>query len=219
MQSVKTSFIMKRVIALTIVLIASLALPVSAGEAISSSKEVAAPAPPPPESYFRANEFSIGLFSAYDWTRNDDVRAIGNHAWGGGIDGQYFLSRYLGFSIDGNFFNESPGDFFGSTVTGNVILRYPLDVRFPGFHLAPYIFGGVGGVFNSNNFLTRAATLGHAQTLNRRNADDEVLGDGGAGLEYRFTPHIGVFSDFRYNVVNEAKNNFMTTRIGLRFAF
>ena len=27
------------------------------------------------------------------------------------------------------------------------------------------------------------------QELNRRNTDDEVLGDGGVGLEYRFTPH------------------------------
>jgi opacity protein-like surface antigen len=210
---------MKRVLALTIVGIASHALSAYAGEPVSSSKEEVTPAPPPVESYFRANEFSIGLFAAYDWTRNDNVRAIGDHAWGGGIDGQYFLLRYLGFSVDGNFFNEMPGDFFGSTVTGNVILRYPLDLKYPSFHLAPYVFGGVGGVFNSNNFFTRAATFGHAQNLNRRNTDDEVLGDAGAGLEYRFTPHIGVFSDFRYNFVNESKNNFMTTRFGLRFAF
>jgi hypothetical protein len=210
---------MKRIFALTIVVIASQVLSAFAGEPVTSSKEVVAPAPPPPESYFRANEFSIGLFAAYDWTRNDNVRAIGDHAWGGGIDGQYFLLRYLGFSIDGNFFNEMPGDFFGSTVTGNVIFRYPLDLKYPNFHLAPYVFGGVGGVFNSNNVFTRAVTLGHAQNLNRRNADDEVLGDAGAGLEYRFTPHIGVFSDFRYQVVNESKNNFMTTRFGLRFAF
>ena len=104
-------------------------------------------------------------------------------------------------------------------MTGNVILRYPLDDRFPGFHLAPYIFGGVGGVFNSNNAFARVATFGHARALNRRNTDDEVLGDGGTGLEYQFTRHIGLFSDFRYNFVNESKNNVMTTRIGLRFAF
>jgi opacity protein-like surface antigen len=210
---------MKKLIALTVFAMASHAISASAGEPVSSSKEVLAPAPPPPVSYFRANEFSVGLFGSYDWTRNNNVRAIGNHAWGGGIDGQYFPLQRLGFSIDGDFFNETPGDFFGSTVTGNVILRYPLDVRFPGFHLAPYIFGGVGGVFNSNNAFTRAATFGHAQALNRRNTDDEFLGDAGAGLEYRFTPHIGLFSDFRYNFVNQSKNNFMTTRFGLRFAF
>ena len=111
------------------------------------------------------------------------------------------------------------GDFFGSTVTGNVILRYPLDIKYPGFHLAPYVFGGVGGVFNQNNTFTRIATVGHAGQLNRRNTDDEVLGDGGIGLEYRFTPHIGLFSDVRYNLVNGPTNNFLSTRFGLRFAF
>jgi hypothetical protein len=104
-------------------------------------------------------------------------------------------------------------------VTGNVILRYPLDIKYPGFHLAPYVFGGVGGIFNENTVFTRVVTLGHAHELSRRNTDNEVLGDGGLGLEYRFTPHIGLFSDVRYNVVNLSKNNFLSTRFGLRFAF
>jgi hypothetical protein len=187
---------------------------------VASSKQVAAPpTPPPPVSYFRNNEFSLGLFGSYGWTYNNNVRAIGNHAWRGGIDGQYFPLQFLGFAVEGNFFNEIPGDFFGSTVTGNVILRYPLDINFPGFHLAPYAFGGVGGVFNQNNTFTRVATVGHAQVLHRSGAQDEVLGDGGLGLEYRFTPHIGLFSDVRYNVVNRSKNNFLSTRFGLRFAF
>lgn len=210
---------MKKSVALTVIAFISHVISATAGEPITSSKEVVPPIQPPPVSYFGANEFSLGLFGSYGWTYDDNVRAIGNHAWGGGIDGQYFPLRYLGFAAEGDFFNEVPGDFFGSTVTGNVILRYPLDVRFPGFHLAPYIFGGVGGVFNSNNVFTRAATFGHAQILSRRNTEDEVLGDGGIGVEYRFTPHIGLFSDVRYNVVNESKNNFPSTRIGLRFAF
>jgi hypothetical protein len=57
---------MKKLIGLTIFAIASHAISASAGEPVSSSKEVLAPAPPLPESYFRANEFSIGLFAAYD---------------------------------------------------------------------------------------------------------------------------------------------------------
>ena len=100
-----------------------------------------------------------------------------------------------------------------------MILRYPLDIKYPGFHLAPYVFGGVGGLFNQNNTFTRIATVGHAGRLNRRNTDDEVLGDGGLGLEYRFTPRIGLFSDVRYNLVNGPTNNFLSTRFGLRFAF
>ncbi len=210
---------MKKLIALAIVAIASHVVSASAGEAVASSKEVVAPPPPVPISYFRSNEFSLGLFGSYGWTYNNNSLAIGNHAWGGGIDGQYFPLQYVGFAVEGDFFNEVPGDFFGSTVTGNVLFRYPLDTKFPGFHLAPYAFGGVGGIFNQSNTFTRIATGGHAQELDRRNSDDEVLGDGGVGLEYRFTPHIGMFSDVRYNLVNGPKNNFLSTRFGLRFAF
>ena len=210
---------MKKLIALAVVAIASHVVLASAGEAVASSKEVAAPPPPLPTSYFRSNEFSLGVFGSYGASFNGNTRAIGNHTWGGGIDGQYFPLQYLGFAVEGDFFNEIPGDFFGSTVTGNVILRYPLDIKFPGFHLAPYVFGGVGGLFNQNNTFTRVATFGHAQELNRRNTSDEVLGDGGLGLEYRFTPHMGLFSDVRYNLVNESKNNFLSTRFGFRYAF
>ena len=189
-----------------------------AGEAVTSSKQVVAP-PPPPVSYFRSNEFSLGLFGSYGWTYNNNVRAIGNHAWGGGIDGQYFPLQFLGFAVEGDFFNEIPGDFFGSTVTGNVIFRYPLDNKSPNLHLAPYAFAGVGGLFNSNNIATRVVTFGNQRRLSRRNTDDEVLGDFGGGLEYRFTPHIGIFSDVRFNLVDGPKNNFLSTRFGLRYAF
>jgi hypothetical protein len=210
---------MKKLIALAIVAIASQVVSASAGEAVAISKEVVTPPPALPTSYFRSNEFSLGLFGSYGASFNDNSRAIGNHTWGGGIDGEYFPLQYVGFGIDGDFFNEVPGDFFGSTVTGNVILRYPLDIKFPGLHLAPYAFGGVGGLFNENNGFTRVATFGNQHRLNRRDTDNEFLGDGGVGLEYRFTPHIGLFSDVRYNIVDGPDNNFLLTRVGVRFAF
>jgi hypothetical protein len=210
---------MKRVIALAIMALASAAVSIFAGEPVTSSKQVVAPAPPPPVSYFRANEFSLGLFGAYGWTYDRNRRGIGDHYWGGGVDGQYFPLQYLGFAIEGDFFNEIPGDFFGSTVTGNVIFRYPLDNKSPNWHLAPYAFAGVGGLFNSNNVATRVVTFGNQHRLTRRNTDDEVLGDFGGGLEYRFTPHIGLFSDVRFNLVSGPKNNYLSTRFGLRYAF
>jgi hypothetical protein len=46
-----------------------------------------------------------------------------------------------------------------------------------------------------------------------------VLGDFGGGLEYRFTPHIGVFSEATWNVVDRSKNNFLQVNFGARFAF
>jgi hypothetical protein len=36
----------------------------------------------------------------------------------------------------------------------------------------------------------------------------EAIGQLGAGLEIRFTPHIGWMSDFSWNVVNGQDNNF-----------
>ena len=43
----------------------------------------------------------------------------------------------------------------------------------------------------------RIATVGTAHFLNRGETHKEVLRNAGAGLEYRFTPHIGFFSDAR----------------------
>ncbi len=208
---------MKKLIALAAVALATHLVSASAGEAVASSKEVAAPPPPLPTSYFRSNEFSLGAFGSYGVGFFDNKRAIGDHSWGGGVDAQYFPLLYLGMAVEGDFFNEVPGDFFGSTVTGNVILRYPLDLKFPSLHIAPYLFGGVGGIFNSNNTFTRVSSFGRSE--NRRDSSNEVLGDAGGGLEYRITPHIGVFTDARYNFVNGPRNDFMLTRFGVRYAF
>jgi hypothetical protein len=52
---------MKRLLALTVFAIASHVTSAFGGESVSSSKEVVAPAPPPPVSYFQSNEFSVGL--------------------------------------------------------------------------------------------------------------------------------------------------------------
>jgi hypothetical protein len=213
-------FIMNKLFTLIGVALVLQTASASSGEVtVASSKEVAAP-PPLPTSYFRSNEFSLGVFGSYGVGFYDNHRAIGDHAWGGGIDGQFFpLQPYFGMAIEGDFFSEVPGDFFGSTVTGNALLRYPLDIKFPGLHLAPYVFGGVGGIFNESNGFTRIATFGNSVHINRIGSQDEVLGDAGGGLEYRFTPHIGLFSDARYNWVNGPRNDFMLTRFGIRFAF
>jgi hypothetical protein len=127
------------------------------------------------------------------------------------------MQPYFGLSLEGDFFNEVPRDNFGATVTSNAILRYPLDLKFPGLHLAPYVFGGVGGIFNDRNAFTRTATFG--VSVHHSGDKDEVLGDAGGGLEYRFTPHIGLFTDARYNFVNGPRNDFMLTRLGVRWAF
>jgi hypothetical protein len=208
---------MKRLIALALVAVSLPALSAFAGEPVASSKEVVAPAPPPPPaSYFRANEWSVGLFGTYGWTYDRNRRGIDDHYWGGGIDGQYFPLQYLGFAIEGDFFTEIPIDEFAASVFGNVIFRYPLDNKSPNLHLAPYAFAGVGGLFNTGTNFTQAFRNAVAF---RHKSENDVVGDFGGGLEYRFTPHIGIFSDVRFNLVDGPKNNYLSTRFGLRFAF
>src|SRR6266481_9662321 len=56
---------MKRLIALTVLALASQAVAIFAGEPVVSSKQVIAPPPLPPPEFFRPNEFDIGAFGTY----------------------------------------------------------------------------------------------------------------------------------------------------------
>jgi len=170
------------------------------------------------------------------------------NGWGGGMDFTYFLPwKYLGFRFQGagvelnaqtlsvtssNGFSRSTSSASAAAgvLTGDVVLRLPLDDYWPGVHLAPYTFGGFGGVFTGagNNTINTPDA-----TVNRRfnNASSNVegnrfLGNIGGGLEYRFTPHIGVFGEAGYNWVgggqhsfNSSVKDFIQVNFGLRFAF
>jgi outer membrane autotransporter protein len=114
--------------------------------------------------------------------------------------------------------NTIPGDNTAGVVKGDVVLRYPLDRVAPNLHLAPYAFGGVGGVFPSSNGFGHFVTNSF-RFKSRGNRDDNVLGNTGAGLEYRFTPHVGVFGEVDYNFVDGPRNNFMEVNWGFRYAF
>jgi hypothetical protein len=50
-------------------------------------------------------------------------------------------------------------------------------------------------------------------------ATAEAIGQFGAGLEIRVTPHVGWMNDFSWNVVNGRNNNFGMVRSGINFAF
>ena len=159
------------------------------------SKEIVTP-PPPPVSYFRGNEFDVGIFATYvtgtngggqtrttDFANGDVVTISGGgspHGWGGGMDFTYFLPwKYLGFRFQGagvelssstvtgsitgpnNSFHFSRSNSFSAAagvLTGDIILRLPLDDFWPNVHLAPYVIGGGGGVF----------TGGGGSTINTR---------------------------------------------------
>jgi hypothetical protein len=75
---------------------------------------------------------------------------------------------------------------------------------------------GIGGLFNSGTGFTGAF---NNSIHFRHRSSDSFMGDFGGGLEYRFTPHIGIFSDVRFNLVDGPKNNYLSTRFGFRYAF
>jgi hypothetical protein len=253
---------MKRIIALAVVALGSNAVVAFAG-APEISKQVMTPAPAPPESFFRGNEFVVGAFATYltgtngggsrattfddgtTWTLSSSGSPNG---WGGGMDFTYFLPwKYLGFRFQGagvelnaqtlsvtssNGFSRSTSSAStaAGVLTGDVVLRLPLDDFWPGIHLAPYTFGGFGGVFTgagNNTINTPDATVNRRFNNASSNVDgDRVLGNIGGGVEYRFTPHIGVFSEAGYNwvgggqhSVNSSVKDFIQVNFGLRFAF
>jgi len=130
------------------------------------------------------------------------------------------------------------GSVAAGVVTGDFMLRLPLD----SVHLAPYFFAGFGGIFigspgNDSNrefsrtvFVSRTegAPATQAVTLKGRAVSalredfpggSQLLGHFGGGLEYRFTPHIGIFGEVGYVIPNLSNNNFIQTNFGLRYAF
>jgi hypothetical protein len=194
------------------------AITVFAGSTEVSPKNVVAPSPVAlPSSYFRANEWDLGAFATYDKSFDGNRKGIGEHAWGGGVGVSYFPWLYAGFRIEGSVVNTIPGDNTSGQVDGDFILRYPLDLVNPNLHLAPYAYAGVGGLFSESGGFGRFVTATAKFESSRK--DNRVLGDFGGGLEYRFTPHIGIFSEVGYNVVEGPRNNFMQVNFGAKFAF
>jgi len=255
---------MRKLIALAVVIFVSRAIVTFAGEPVSSSKEVIAPVPPPPPpEFFRPNEFDIGAFGTYA----EGVQGHNLHGWGGGMDFTYWFPwKYAGIRFQGAGLDISGGggsrsrvvtfpdgetatvsggggSVAGGVVTGDFMLRLPLDDYWSGFHLAPYFFAGFGGIFigspgNDNNreFVERTVFVSRTEgapatqpvtfrgrALSRVQEDfpggSQILGHFGGGLEYRFTPHIGIFGEVGYDFPNLSNNNFIQTNFGLRYAF
>jgi hypothetical protein len=252
---------MKKIITLTVLAVASQAIAVFAGEPVVSSKQVIAPPPPPPPEFFRPNEFDIGAFGTY-------ATGVGNfagelHGWGGGIDLTYWFPwKYAGVRFQGAGLNVTSngnsqtrevtlvrgfapvsvntGDrsVAAGILTGDFMLRLPLDDFWPGVHLAPYFFTGLGGIIVgsggeghsvSETFAVTNIATGETRdvtftgrrvnAIRNRIGEDRVLAHFGGGLEYRFTPHIGLFGEAGYDLVNGASNDFIQTNFGIRYAF
>src|SRR5438067_11583030 len=162
----------------------------------------------------------------------------GDHAWGGGLDVKYFFRRYFGIGFEGfalagrgsHLFTDDFGPSIASEehyeredrAVGGALatftFRYPIHCS----RLSPYVWGGVGGMFNGgerdvlivdNSKPTLSARTEH------RGSESDVMGQFGGGLEFRFTRHLGWTNDVSWNIVEGPDNNFGMVRSGLTFSF
>ena len=164
----------------------------------------------------------------------------GDHAWGGGGDVKYFFHRYFGVGVEGFAVDatKSGFDIFEDptvpifihnrvnhervigAVLGTLTLRYPI----PCTRFAPYAWAGVGAIFGGGErdiVHTQGppdAFAVHAQT-DHFGSETKLLGQFGAGLEFRIARHIGLTNDLSFGVIDGPKNNFGMFRSGLNFVF
>ena len=142
---------------------------------------------------FRDHETSVDLFGSYTDTM---TRGRLKDGFGGGIGSQHFFTKFIGLGLDAYAWNgDRPRDDITAAVNGSVILRYPIEA----LRLAPYLFGGAGGIFT-------------------KSAGPQIGEHVGLGAEYRFTKNWGVFADARYEFVDK-DNDYILPRVGVRFAF
>lgn len=146
---------------------------------------------------YTAQELSLDLFGSYinpEGKLNDLFNTNIRHGfWGGGAGLNYFFTQNLGIGTDFNISDKAYRlvDYW----VGNIYLRFPLGNS----GLAPYVFGG-GGRGMSPIY--------------------QWVYGGGVGLEYRFNPTTGIFSDARFLWSDKATYlDTLTVRLGLRLVF
>lgn len=152
-------------------------------------------APPPMEvvdlkpvcDAFDTGSTSVDLFGVYVFADGSDM--IDDSA-GGGLALTHFHNSYIGFSTGIYWWDD--GDAVVHSVTGSMILRYPIR----SLCIAPYVVGGIGGHFDSVNQFT-----GHI----------------GGGLEIRCPSLncVGFFVEGTYNFADKS-DNYTVLRVGTR---
>jgi hypothetical protein len=137
-----------------------------------------------------------------------------HNAGGGGVQIAYFLTRYVGLAIEGDFLG---GNQFISQASGQLILRYPVDmgrkdvttasrdpkdyksteIGEPTWGFAPYFICGGGSQWDGENI---------------------GFGDVGGGVEVRCRDGWSVFSDGRW-IVRDTHENYAAVRLGMGYSF
>src|SRR5258707_3877499 len=131
------------------------------------------------------------------------------NGWGGGMDFTYFFPweyagvRFQGAGVELNtgnvtitcsngFSRSGSGSAAAGVLTGDFVLRLPLDDFWSGVHLAPYTFGGFGGVFTGaggNTINNPSPEVNQRFNHTSSNvSNDRFLGNIGGGNQYRVNP-------------------------------
>lgn len=251
---------MKKTI-LTLCLSALLGSLCVAGTESFSGKEKQIVPPPPPVGWYLPGEWVLAPWAAYAFTDDsenhdfhfhnkqfaaadrqfdrteqpvflgDSVHDMGDHAWGGGADLKYFFTRNLGVGLEGFALD---GNNTAGAVLGTFTVRFPIGYS----RFAPYIFGGVGGLFGAETdqtdfFFTEhhvapGVEEGETESIVARNNNDDdarVIGQVGGGLEVRLarpSPRstFGVMADFTWNFTGGNNNqNFGMARFGFTLSY
>ena len=148
---------------------------------------------------YNSQEVSLDLFASYinPEGRFTDLfeTNIRNGFWGGGAGLNYFFTRELGLGADFNISSKPDDIDLVDQVTGNFIARLPIGNT--GF--APYLIGS-GGREMSPRY--------------------GWLYGGGVGVEMRFNPSTGVFSDARFLWSDQStSDDRLLIRAGVRLTF
>jgi hypothetical protein len=122
------------------------------------------------------------------------VNKYQHNTFGGGIGLNHFFTRNLGVGLEGYWMTE---DTCIHTVAAQAIYRFPWENAEHNFGVAPYIFAGGGGQFDGIS---------------------AAFGDVGAGAEFRFSRHCGIFADGRY-VIHDNDIMYGLFRLGGRIVF
>jgi hypothetical protein len=176
-------------------------------------------------------EWTIDLFGTYAFTESTNEEILGDHGFGGGLAVNRFFTTNIGLGIEGQALKTQRND---DDVVGSAALNFFYRMPLGDSGWAPYVYVGGGVIFNTENtdFGDVADDVVDADDdndedgvnnnlgNNNGNDDDALLeGHAGVGVEYRITRNFGVFTDGRWTVVENAKNNFPSVRTGIRFAF
>lgn len=145
---------------------------------------------------YTSGELSFDAFGSYlsgeHKIENVFHNTIRHGVWGGGAGLNYFFTRNIGVGGDIEIPDVNGGNFVNN-IDGSLIARFPI----ANTGLAPYVFGGGG---------------------RQTNPIWEWTGHAGVGLEYRFSPITGIFTDARYVWVDKTPDEILF-RAGVRFIF